>query len=200
MKHENIAVAPTAIINTLYPYAISLIAENDITFLSKHITSHQRYLAENDFTIKQLVAYLIVIYKKKIFLVQRKHNCSEQRLANKYSIGIGGHLNIDDIKKPFLLWGTREFHEEVLYTNQYITKEFLIINDNTNEVGKLHIGIVYTITLTDSVILLKNELKSGAFYSLQEIVSHDNNLEPWSQLIIRHLNNETDIGNFFNIK
>lgn len=191
MKNELIIVTPTNIINKIYYNRISPIIEKDIKFILENSISYQREIAEQDERYKQLIAYLILKYQDEIFLVQRKSNCSEQRLAKKYSIGIGGHLQKKDVEKPFSDWGIREFHEEVLYEGALKISNFLIINDNSNSVGKTHLGIVYTIELASKDILLKNELHSCQFCSFQDIQKYDSLLEPWSQYILPYLKENT---------
>ncbi|MFT6765515.1 MAG: putative NUDIX family phosphoesterase, partial [Alteromonas naphthalenivorans] len=56
-----------------------------------------RNLAEENFDYKQIIPYLIFQHQDTYFLMQRKAGSSEQRLANKYSLGIGGHLREEDM-------------------------------------------------------------------------------------------------------
>lgn len=187
MKNESIIVVPANIINSIYHKLISPILENEIHVILDNSFCYQREIAEKDERYKQLVAYLIITYQNNIFLVQRKSSCSEQRLAKKYSIGIGGHLQQIDIEKSFLEWGIREFHEEVFYKDKIEISNFLIINDNSNSVGKTHLGIVYKVIIHSQNILLKNELHSCQFCSLDDIQKYNSLLEPWSQYILPHL-------------
>src|SRR3989338_11665285 len=72
--------------------------------------------AETDTTYKQVIPYLVFQHDNTYFLMQRKKNSSEQRLANKYSLGIGGHLREEDMAgKTLFDWAQREFKEEINY-------------------------------------------------------------------------------------
>jgi predicted NUDIX family phosphoesterase len=184
MYNEYIAVVPAKLINEIYPTPLSTVRATDIDTILKNTIYYPRQEAEINEQYKQLVAYIIVTYKNNFFLVQRASNCSEKKLCNKYSIGIGGHLRAEDIRKTFLEWGLREFHEEVSYLDNFDIEQYAIINDNSNEVGKLHLGITYLISLTNNNITLQSELKAASFKSLKEVAKYKKNLEPWSQLLL----------------
>ncbi len=88
--------------NYLQPYinnsGSSFIADNnDRLFdliLDKHIFM-PRDLAEYDFEHKQVIPYLIIRKGENYLLLQRTSKQSEKRLHNKFSLGIGGHINPD---------------------------------------------------------------------------------------------------------
>ena len=66
--------------------------------------------AETDPTYKQIIPYLIFTHNNRYFLMQRRSTASEQRLANKLSLGIGGHVNQEDMQGTTLFdWARREF-------------------------------------------------------------------------------------------
>src|SRR2546428_6002852 len=51
---------------------------------------------EEDASFKQIIPYLIVRHRGRLFLVQRSTEGGETRLHGKYSIGVGGHINRGD--------------------------------------------------------------------------------------------------------
>src|SRR5256712_12651972 len=55
-----------------------------------------RASAEEDPSLKQIIPYLIVRHRGRLFLVQRSTEGGETRLHGKYSIGVGGHTNPSD--------------------------------------------------------------------------------------------------------
>lgn len=138
--------------------------------------------AENNPAYKQIIPYLVFTHDNKIFVMQRRQEASEQRLANKLSIGIGGHIREDDIQGTDLAsWAEREFHEEVAFSGQIMIEPIGIINDDSNDVGKVHIGFVYLVHGSHPHISIKDEHKSGTLYSLEECEEIFAHMEGWSQ-------------------
>ena len=112
--------------------------------ISKQGQFHPRAAMETDPTYKQIIPYLIFEHEGKFFLMQRKKDASEQRLQNKYSLGIGGHMRFEDLQKGSDLfgWAQREFEEEVSYDGTFQMAPLGILNDDSTDVGKVHLGIV----------------------------------------------------------
>lgn len=161
-----------------------------LTIIQTHQEFHSRSVMENDPSYKQIIPYLIFTYDNKYFLMQRQAKATEQRLKNKYSLGIGGHINKEDIcQADIMQWGKREFNEEVNYTGSLNIKPIGILNDDSNDVGKVHIGFVFLLEGDSADISVKSELKSGELYTLDECTKLKNNMENWSQLILPALKN-----------
>ena len=109
-----------------------------------HQEFHPRYIMETDTTYKQIIPYLIFAHNDQYFLMQRQAKASETRLQNKFSLGIGGHINEIDITDGDIgSWARREFDEEVSYDGTYTIEPLGILNDDSNAVGQVHIGFVY---------------------------------------------------------
>ena len=66
-----------------------------LVYLEKEF--HPRYLMETDVRYKQIIPYLIFTHNNSYFLMQRQSTAGEQRLKNKYSLGIGGHIRKEDL-------------------------------------------------------------------------------------------------------
>lgn len=143
-----------------------------------------RSLMETNSYYKQIIPYLIFSYENKYFLMQRQAKASEQRLKNKYSLGIGGHIREEDITgKNIIEWAQREFYEEVNYTDSYTVTSLGILNDDSNPVGEVHVGFVLLLQGTSPNITVKSELKSGQLLSLEECSSYYDAMENWSQIV-----------------
>lgn len=163
---------------------------NYLTVIQENQEFHPRSLMENDPSYKQIIPYLIFTHDGKYFLMQRQAKATEQRLKNKYSLGIGGHINEEDITEGDIMqWGKREFNEEVDYTGNLNIKPIGILNDDSNDVGKVHIGFVFLLEGDSPNIKVKSELKSGELYSLDECTKLYDGMENWSQLILPVLKN-----------
>jgi len=179
----------------LFPNGIwqGLKAENFEQY--KHIIEHRkeflpRYLMEQDQTYKQIIPYLVFTYNNKFFLMQRQASASEKRLQSKYSLGIGGHIRQEDMQqKSIFAWAQREFHEEVDYQGNLTIKPLGILNDDSNAVGKVHLGFVLLLHGDSDNISIKSELKSGKLETLAACITAANTMESWSRLVLHHLKN-----------
>ena len=60
------------------------------------IKAHKEFLPrthmETDPHYKQIIPYLVFKHDDRYFLMQRQSKANEQRLKNKYTLSIGGHI------------------------------------------------------------------------------------------------------------
>ncbi len=171
-----------------------------------HIIGHQkefypRTIMEHNPIYKQIIPYLIFEHNNKFFLMQRKANASEVRLQNKYSLGIGGHIRKEDLDttgvNPIFDWAKREFHEEIEYNGSLEIEPLGILNDDSNDVGKVHLGFVFLLHGNSDQISIKSELKSGLLVPLSACLPFKNAMESWSQFALEYLSrnaNYSDIS------
>lgn len=158
------------------------------TLINEHKEFLPRGLMETDPTYKQIIPYLIFEYNDRYFLMQRRHNASETRLQSKFSLGIGGHIRKEDMQSmDIMMWAQREFHEEVDYKGSLKIKPLGLLNDDTDDVGKVHIGFVFLLQGDSPEISIKSELKSGTLATLEECALMAHNLEGWSQKVLSFL-------------
>ena len=156
------------------------------------IYAHKEFLPrthmETDPHYKQIIPYLIFNHDDRYFLMQRQSKASEQRLKNKYSLGIGGHIRQEDMTHDTIFdWAQREFHEEVNYAGSLTITPIGLLNDDTNEVGKVHLGLVLLLEGDNNHISVKSELKSGLLLTLDECEQYYDAMETWSQFIFDYL-------------
>lgn len=166
---------------------------NDFDYYQKLVDQNKEFKwrsqMEIDPSFKQIIPYIIFNYQDKIFLMQRQSTASEARLQSKYSLGIGGHIREEDILgKDLSDWTRREFYEEIDYAGSFSIRPLGIINDESNEVGRVHIGFAFLLIGDSSDISIRSELKSGSLMSLQECGEFYHNMETWTQIIFNHLN------------
>ncbi len=152
-----------------------------------HQEFHPRSLMETNPMYKQIIPYFVFAYDGNYFLMERKAQSSEQRLKNKITLGIGGHMKKEDMSGGIFDWGRREFHEEINYTGNFSIKPLGILNDDSNEVGKVHVGFVFLLEGDSDKISVKSELKSGHLASREECMARKNRMETWSQLVLESL-------------
>ena len=147
-----------------------------------------RSLMETDPTYKQIIPYLVFMHDNKLFLMQRQAKASETRLQSKYSLGIGGHIREEDIQDADIVsWARREFHEEVIYNDDFTVEPLGILNDDSNDVGKVHVGFVYLLRGSSANITVQEELKSGTLLTIEECAAFYDRMETWSQIVFNAL-------------
>ncbi len=147
-----------------------------------------RSAMEVDARYKQICPYLVFTHEKKYFLMQRKSSASEQRLKDKYTFGIGGHIReLDMIDKSMEQWADREFAEEVSYSGSYKTEALGVINDERDDVGMVHTGFAYLIKGDSADIRIRSELKHGELLTIKECEAYYDSMESWSQFVFNYL-------------
>ena len=162
--------------------------EHYATLIREHQEFLPRSLMESDVNYKQIIPYLIFEHDNKYFLMQRRAEATEQRLQNKYSLGIGGHIRQEDITEgDIIAWAEREFHEEVQYNGSFTVEPLGLLNDDTNAVGQVHLGFVFILHGDSADIAIKSELKHGNLVSLIDCFTVYDSMESWSQLVFKSL-------------
>ena len=154
-----------------------------------------RELAEDDPTHKQIIPYAIFKHGDKFLKYLRGKKSGEQRLASKSSIGIGGHINQDDFnsssleKDTYLTGIEREINEELIINCDYNNLPIALINDDSNDVGQVHLGVVHLFDLeSDQVEAGEANIENLEFLSSEDLLREKDNLESWSQICVDHLN------------
>lgn len=156
-----------------------------LSIIQHHKTFMPRALAEEDPKYKQIIPYLIFMYEDTIFLMQRRSDASEARLRNKLSLGIGGHVRQEDMDGATLFdWARREFHEEVDYQGELTLTPLGILNDDSNAVGQVHLGLVLLMIGSSPTISVRSELKEGRLIPLRECVRYKESMESWSSFVL----------------
>ncbi|MCB9492797.1 MAG: hypothetical protein H6679_00815 [Epsilonproteobacteria bacterium] len=157
-----------------------------------NIDAHKEFIwrqaAEQDPSYKQIIPYLVFKYQEKIFLMQRPEKAGEQRLKNKYTLGIGGHIREQDLTHNSIFeWSRREFTEEVNYKDDFSITPLGLVNDESNSVGQVHVGFVFLLEGSSDNISIRSELKHGSLLTIEECAKQYDNMETWSQLVFKHL-------------
>jgi predicted NUDIX family phosphoesterase len=162
--------------------------EHYFSLVNKHKEFHPRAAMEQDPTYKQIIPYIIFQYEDRYFVMQRAANASEKRLQNKHTLGIGGHVRQEDLQHNSIIgWAQREFAEEVSFSGQLSIEPFGIINDDSNDVGKVHLGFVLLAKGDSDKIRVKSELKSGSLKTIPEMIQLSDQMESWSQHVLNAL-------------
>jgi predicted NUDIX family phosphoesterase len=154
--------------------------------------------AEKNQFFKQPVGYTILcnFFLKKVYVYQRSskdEHYAEKRLQGKYSCGVGGHVEKLDItsNNPIVASTIREVKEEV-DINAETVKVLGYINDDSDDVGKVHFGILYLLETSAEVINHKDvEIAKGELLDIKEFEKICNDpefrVENWSKIALTPL-------------
>ena len=146
--------------------------------------------AEYNFEHKQVIPYVTVRHNNDYLLLQRTAQQSEKRLHNKYSLGIGGHINpVDDMEEENIIITSlyRELNEEVLVNDQDGLSFIGIINDESNSVSKVHLGLLYVLEAsTRKFKVLETDKMTAQWVPENDLKNYYDGLETWSQVVYDH--------------
>jgi len=152
-----------------------------------------RAQAEKNPTYKQLIPYVIMACDGKYISYVRGRRAGETRLVGLRSIGIGGHINPrddmplfnTDFYETYITAVEREVTEEVSVEANHTDRIVALLNDDSTEVGSVHLGIVhYWILDAPKVTKREQMISQMAFMSPAELQDVRDSMETWSQLCL----------------
>jgi predicted NUDIX family phosphoesterase len=150
-----------------------------------------RAKAETDPTHKQIVPYAIIAFEKQVLYYVRGKRAGEQRLVAKGSIGIGGHMTDRDEslfafdEAAYRAGVEREVREEIKINSAFEDRIVALLNDDSTEVGRVHLGIVHVFKLCEPKVEKREAMITNlAFVSPEELQDRRNSLETWSHLCV----------------
>ena len=155
-----------------------------------------RAQAENDPAHKQIVPYALIAFGNKVLYYVRGKKAGEQRLVAKGSIGIGGHMNQEDEllfnyalnEAAYRAGVEREVKEEIKIDTPFEDRIVALLNDDTTEVGRVHLGIVHVFKLSEPKVEKREAMIRGlTFLTKPELIARRESLETWSQICVDSL-------------
>ena len=159
--------------------------------------ANTRYLPRNEMEqdpgFKQLIPYCLFQYDDpklglSLFQYRRGTGQGESRLHKKRSVGIGGHVSSEDASdhSPYQVGRDRELREEVCINSPYQEKLIGLINDDQNEVGKVHLGIVHLFTLDQALVTPRErDIVDAGFLPVDRLLEEIDDFETWSQICLQ---------------
>jgi predicted NUDIX family phosphoesterase len=116
----------------------------------------------------------------------------EERLKALGSIGIGGHISVTDfslferdIENIFFAGLRREVDEEVYVETTFKERIVGLINDDSNPVGIVHLGVLVLWELADEKVSKRERsITSLEFVSLEDLEARKERLETWSRIVV----------------
>jgi predicted NUDIX family phosphoesterase len=197
MKEEMVLVVRRSLLESL---GIFQGLEFDIDRYLARILSREhnffapRSSAESDPSLKQIIPYAILVSEGRVLRYKRGKRSGEQRLVAKGSIGIGGHMNDRDEglfaldMEAYLAGVQREIDEELIVNTPLANRIAALINDDSNEVGQVHLGVVHIVELATPTAEKRESMILGIeFLAPEQLRAERDTLESWSQIAVDNL-------------
>ena len=195
---EQILVVPTAVFRRVgYFEGFNPRVEDYIEPLlhCPQVEYRPRPAMEQDPAFKQLIPYVIFEYDGEqgaplVFQYTRGTGQGESRLHALKSIGVGGHISSVDghSKAVYDIGMQRELEEEVEIDTPYQASCVGLLNDDSNDVGKVHLGIVHRFLVERPAVRPREpDLVDAGFRPASELLKELDRFETWSQICLRAL-------------
>jgi len=150
--------------------------------------------AEENPGLKQLISYSIFHRDGLILSYRRGSASAEARLQSKISVGIGGHVNpIDAEHAEWLSYEgfkrslEREVQEELDMRCGFQCQLAGLINDDSNPVGQVHLGIVHLCELDSLGVRAREDSLQGLQFLSKDRLLEQDTLETWSRMCLEAL-------------
>ena len=190
---ELVFAIPTVELWELITYKeVGLIKENSevLKEVVQNGLFRKRSELEEDPSFKQIIPYAIISHKESFCLFKRTSGQTETRLHNKFSLGVGGHMNpgsSKESKEQYLINELkREFFEEVKLLNACLIEEIEFvgfINDDSISVGSVHIGLLYNIHLSSKDVVINEMDKMTAdWIDKLNLAEFYEGMETWTRI------------------
>ena len=167
----------------------------------RHTSWRPRASVEDEPSVKQLIPYCVLAHRGadgrvEYFAYTRGGGQSEARLRAKRSVGIGGHISSTDGEHgddtSYEAGMRRELAEEIAIGGRWTSRCVGLINDDSNAVGSVHLGIVHILELErPEVASRESELVECGFATLDALLADRDRFETWSQITLDALRDGT---------
>lgn len=178
-------------------------ADDDKSIYREMLQGHYDYRGEleTDSRFKQVIPYVVMRDKGLLFCYERKAAGNEERLHNKYSMGVGGHVDfmtcrpdgVDVIEASAMreLYEEIEFPDVASWANIHEDSRLTylgIINDDRDSVGKVHMGALFVAETRSHVDggqvvqVRESDKMQGRWMTRREVESNLEDFESWSQI------------------
>ncbi|WIT26816.1 hypothetical protein [Bacillus phage SPbetaL1] len=159
--------------------------------LAESLADMRRGNAEENQNYKQPIPYAVLQKGDRVFAYKRLKKSGEKRLHDQLSIGVGGHMNAIEGAN---FWEAvaenlrRELTEELFISTSNLNLEIVgLINDDLNEVGKVHLGVLLVVKLPENaeVSVRERDQLEGFWLHKKDFDNPEvfNRLESWSKYV-----------------
>lgn len=172
------------------------------------IPSDQLYLAQREMLetnekFRQIIPYTALMNQHGAVLVYRRNGGGEARLDAKLSIGLGGHVDLNDVsfaddsiidlETTLGISAGRELLEELDISVIEIPDVHGIILDDSNPVGRVHVGIAQVERIVGSgaeIHAAEAQIELIGWLTPEQALEQEDNWEPWSKAFLELLRDE----------
>lgn len=202
---DDIKAAITDIPMTPYDKGFVKHQKNNMTIstpLSLIVSKRMQYIyrrdAELDDSVLQPIVYSVICYghgKDRRYFLTKRLSDGDRRLVGLSSIGIGGHVDEDETLVDSYY---RELMEEIGVTPADIfnVKRLGYIYEPSNEIGKVHLGVVKVTQIKrDDIQVREPDKLEGKWVSAHELLNlrEKDELEAWSAITVDYLKKEDSL-------
>jgi predicted NUDIX family phosphoesterase len=197
MPQEDVLVVPRALFDSVgafQGFCADTAAYLPALLDPRHTSWRPRATVEDDPSFKQLIPYCVLAWRaadgeRRYFAYTRGGGQSEARLRAKRSVGIGGHISSTDgahgDDTSYDAGMRREIAEEIAIGGGWTSRCVGLINDDSNAVGSVHLGIVHVLELErPEVASRESELVECGFETLARLLAERERFETWSQITL----------------
>lgn len=164
---------------------------NELKMIVQKGLFRKRNESEEDPSFKQIIPYAVISNQESFYLFRRAPGQTEKRLQHKFSLGVGGHMNPSsstELNEQYLIDELRrELFEEVrLFDGCSIADiEFIgFINDDTIPVGRVHIGLLFNIRVSNKNVYVNETNKmTGAWVEKSNLAGFYEGMETWTRIV-----------------
>lgn len=150
--------------------------------------------AELNFDYIQPIPYIVIQRGDQLYATTRLSGAGESRLHGKIALGAGGHQNplsdnmIESIHVVIKENTMRELKEELDIQGEFTLKTIGLINDDSDDVNRVHIGVLGLLQLEEGgeVTVRETEQLAGKWYTLDQLREKDtyDRLENWGKIVV----------------
>ena len=141
----------------------------------------------------QIIPYSLLRYEERVLTYRRTGAGDEDRLHNRQSLGVGGHVNRSDFKSEDCLVMAaietardREIREEFQVDLSSARPFVGMIYDDGSAVGRVHFGLVFECWLKTPEVSVRESVlhREPTLMTVPEILNLIGEYESWSRIII----------------
>lgn len=186
----------TDIVNNKKRHLISIEKAKVFRFVLNNYSFMERQEAEYNYNYKQVIPYIIINCGSDFLLLKRTKKQTEKRLHDKYSLGIGGHINpsqSDEYENIIMEGLYKELNEEIHCPelNEFSFKG--ILYDDSTNVSKVHLGLVFVAVLnTPEFKILEPHKMTATWVERERLGDYYDGFESWSKIIYEQYINNLD--------
>jgi len=160
----------------------------------------ERSRAETTPAWKQVIPYCVVVHEGRILRMRRRSRGGEARLHDKLSIGVGGHINPEDHPREtsgargadgiVSAAARREISEELEVRGGYELRLVGYLNDDSNPVGAVHLGLIHVVQTEFPVSIRETDVLEGDLATTDELLAgqlRGDDFETWSSTLLAHM-------------